>query len=396
MNEPELVKKLSKNDQLRLDEELAFRLQAEEEEEEERLAREKAQQIEEANTAWDDIQAKVEVDYQLAQRLHDEEQEQYTDKEKAKFFCEFLDQIRKFFAAKRAKAKRNKPPTQAQQRNLAFKRVNTFVDHEKELIEESSKKDEKVEAEIDDAKEAEELKQCLEIVPDDGDDVIVDATPLSVKMPIMLKNFDREDLEVLWRIVKARFKKTEPVNYMDTFLHLNLKTMFEHHLEDNVWKNQQGLVKVLNWKLYDSCGVHCVTMQNILYYLLVEKMYPLTKHTLHQMFNDVKLQVDYECEMAFELLRLVKKQLKEGYGRIVRIRSLLEVTAIKGQREVLDSMAHDFSRFTTWTVTSLAQLMDRAGVPYTLYSELPVEYQRCTKQRTDGASTSTAPQQPDP
>ncbi|GJR01779.1 hypothetical protein Tco_0524763 [Tanacetum coccineum] len=105
--------------------------------------------------------------------------------------------------------------------------------------------------------------------------------------------------------------------------------MFEHHLEDSVWKNQQGLVKLLNWKLYDSCGVYCVTMQNILYYLLVEKMYPLTKHTLHQMFNDVKLQVDYECEMAFELLRLVKKQLKEGYGRIVRIKSLLEVTAVK-------------------------------------------------------------------
>ncbi|GJW55066.1 hypothetical protein Tco_0099151 [Tanacetum coccineum] len=58
-------------------------------------------------------------------------------------------------------------------------------------------------------------------------------------------------------------------------------------------------------------------------------MYPLTNHTLHQMFNDVKLQVDYECEMAFELLRLVKKQLKEGYGRIVGIKSLLEVTAAK-------------------------------------------------------------------
>nr|GEZ59699.1 hypothetical protein [Tanacetum cinerariifolium] len=71
-------------------------------------------------------------------------------------------------------------------------------------------------------------------------------------------------------------------------------------------ENQQGLVKVKNWKLYDSCGVYCVIMQNILYYLLVEKMYPLTKHTLHQMF-DVKLQVDYECEMAYELLRLVKK-----------------------------------------------------------------------------------------
>ncbi|GJU45203.1 hypothetical protein Tco_1202469 [Tanacetum coccineum] len=129
----------------------------------------------------------------------------------------------------------------------------------------------------------------------------------------MLKNFDREDLEVLWRTVKAKFKKTEPVYYMDDFLLLNLKTMFKHHVEDNVWKKQQGLAKVLNWKLYDSYGVYCVTMQSMLLYLLVEKMYPLTNHTLHQMFNDVKLQVDNECEMAFELLRLVKKQLKEGY-----------------------------------------------------------------------------------
>ncbi|GKB81615.1 hypothetical protein Tco_0948510 [Tanacetum coccineum] len=100
---------------------------------------------------------------------------------------------------------------------------------------------------------------------------------------------------------------------MDTFLLLTSKTMFEHHLKDNVWNKQQGLVKVLNWKLFDSCGVHCVTMQSISYYLLVENMYPLTKHTLHQMFNDVKLQIDYECGVAYELLRLVKKQLKEGY-----------------------------------------------------------------------------------
>ncbi|GJZ46942.1 hypothetical protein Tco_0600774 [Tanacetum coccineum] len=169
---------------------------------------------------------------------------------------------------------------------------------------------------MDDDKKKEELKQCFEIVSDDGDDVTIDATPLSVKIPIvdykiyqegkksffqiirangktqryltfskMLKNFDREDLEVLWRIVKARFKKTKPLDYMDTFLLLTLKTMFEHHVKD----------------------------ESIPYYLLVEKMYPLSKHTLHQMFNNVKLQVDYKCEMAFDLLRLVKKQLMEGY-----------------------------------------------------------------------------------
>ncbi|GKC31654.1 hypothetical protein Tco_1038948 [Tanacetum coccineum] len=67
-----------------------------------------------------------------------------------------------------------------------------------------------------------------------------------------------------------------------------------------------------------------------------------------------------------------------------------------GQREVLDSMARDFSQFSTWTVTSLARMMDMAGVPYTRYSESPVEYERRTRRRTDGNSTSTAPQQPDP
>ncbi|GJY31582.1 putative ribonuclease H-like domain-containing protein [Tanacetum coccineum] len=48
MVEPEPVKKMSKKDQIMLDEELSLKLQAEEEEEE-RLAREKAQQVNEAN-----------------------------------------------------------------------------------------------------------------------------------------------------------------------------------------------------------------------------------------------------------------------------------------------------------------------------------------------------------
>ncbi|GKC26448.1 hypothetical protein Tco_1033742 [Tanacetum coccineum] len=51
--------------------------------EEETLAREKAQRVKEANISWDDIQAKVEVDYQLAQRLQAQEQEELSDVEKA-------------------------------------------------------------------------------------------------------------------------------------------------------------------------------------------------------------------------------------------------------------------------------------------------------------------------
>nr|GEZ03623.1 hypothetical protein [Tanacetum cinerariifolium] len=185
MVEQEHVKKFSKKDQLMLDEELAFKLQAEEEEK--RISKEKAQQIEEKR--------------------------------------------RKFFAAKRAEEKRNKPPTKSQQRSImctdlinmdgwklkslkkktfteiqelfdkAMQKVNTFVDFKTELVEESSKKDEaeitqegsskragiELEQErskkpkVEDNKESKDLKKCLEIILDDGDNITIDATPLSSK-----------------------------------------------------------------------------------------------------------------------------------------------------------------------------------------------------------------------
>nr|GEV83153.1 hypothetical protein [Tanacetum cinerariifolium] len=75
IEEPKMPKK--RKPQIRADEELAIKLKAEIDEEES-LARERAQKEQEANDAlintWDDIQAMIDVDAQLAQRLHEEEQ----------------------------------------------------------------------------------------------------------------------------------------------------------------------------------------------------------------------------------------------------------------------------------------------------------------------------------
>ncbi|GKD46021.1 hypothetical protein Tco_1270666 [Tanacetum coccineum] len=75
----EPVKSLKKKDQIRLDEETTLNLQAKFDEEE-RLAREKAENVEKANNAliktWDDIQAKIDADYQLAERMQAQEQEE--------------------------------------------------------------------------------------------------------------------------------------------------------------------------------------------------------------------------------------------------------------------------------------------------------------------------------
>nr|GEU47856.1 hypothetical protein [Tanacetum cinerariifolium] len=175
---------------------------------------------------------------------------------------------------------------------------------------ESAKKqklDEQVQAKVADD-DTVELKRCLEIVPED--DVAIEATLISSKSPTI--NFNREDLKVLRGIVNERFKKTKPVDDMDNLLFQTLKTMFKHHVEDIIWKCQQGAVKVHNWKLYDSCRVYCVTTKNMVYYILIEKMYPFTNNILHQLWKDVRLLVDYEVEMAYDLLRLIRRQIKES------------------------------------------------------------------------------------
>nr|GEU72992.1 hypothetical protein [Tanacetum cinerariifolium] len=68
------------------------------------LAAKRAQQEVEANIvlikSWDDVQAKIDVDYQLAKRMQVEEQQELNDKEKAKLFMKLLEKRRKFFAAK--------------------------------------------------------------------------------------------------------------------------------------------------------------------------------------------------------------------------------------------------------------------------------------------------------
>ncbi|GJZ49957.1 hypothetical protein Tco_0604147 [Tanacetum coccineum] len=377
MVEPE--KPMKKKELIRLDEEIASKLQAEFDEEV-RLAREKAEKEQEANVAlteeWDDIQAKIEADHELAQRLQAQEQEELSDAEKATLFVQLLEKRRKHFAAKRAEEKRNKPPTQAQQRKImctylknmegkkpkdlknksfdsiqkmfdrAFKRVNTFVDFRTDLVEGSSKRaGEELEQEsskkqkVDDDKETTELKSLMEVIPDE-EEVALDAIPLAVKSPSivdwkihkegkksyyqiiradgsskmylvfshMLKSFDREDLETLYKLVKAKYGSTRPVEDLDLVLYGDLKTMFEPHVEDNVWKNQSDY-RVLDWKLYDSCGVHSLRKQNVHIHMLVEKRYPLTAPTITDMLNK-KLQCDHLSEMAYQLLKLLTKQLK--------------------------------------------------------------------------------------
>nr|GEY19092.1 hypothetical protein [Tanacetum cinerariifolium] len=125
--------------------------------------------------------------------------------------------------------------------------------------------------------EVEDLKRHLEIVPDEDDDVYTEATPLARNVPV---NFDGEDLEALWSLVKEMFSTSKPKNFSDDFLLTTLGAMFEKpDGQAQVWKNQRtihGQAKVKSWKLLESCGVHIITFSTTQLSLLVERRYILS------------------------------------------------------------------------------------------------------------------------
>ncbi|GJZ53059.1 hypothetical protein Tco_0607944 [Tanacetum coccineum] len=80
-------------------------------------------------------------------------------------------------------------------------------------------------------------------------------------------------------------------------------------LQDDAEKEE--LRACLDIRLFDSCGLHVLLMDNgIAIHMMIEKIYPLTQEMLSRMLNR-RLEVDHESEMAFELLRFTRSQLKE-------------------------------------------------------------------------------------
>ncbi|GKE62877.1 hypothetical protein Tco_1513244, partial [Tanacetum coccineum] len=78
-----------------------------------------------------------------------------------------------------------------------------------------------------------EMKKHMEIVFDD--EVAIDAIPLATKPPII--NIDIEDLETLWKLVKAKHGNTRPDEGYERVLWGDLKVMFEPDVESEVWRN---------------------------------------------------------------------------------------------------------------------------------------------------------------
>nr|GEW33672.1 hypothetical protein [Tanacetum cinerariifolium] len=88
----------------------------------------------------------------------------------------------------------------------------------------------------------------------------------------LLKHLDREDLNQLWRLVKETLSNRPPTSDKEMKLWVELNRMYEPDKEDQLWTHTQHFMHApVDWKLYDSCGVHHVTSKDKEIFMLVEK-----------------------------------------------------------------------------------------------------------------------------
>ncbi|GKD29729.1 hypothetical protein Tco_1240507, partial [Tanacetum coccineum] len=121
----------------------------------------------------------------------------------------------------------------------------------------------------------------------------------------MLEDFDRLDVEELFRLVKERYSTSRPEGF-DLMLWGDLHTLFEPDEDDEIWRDQHEY-NLLSWRLCDFCGIHILLMENgLAIHMLTEKKYPLSQEMLSK-----KLEVDHESSQAFELLRFIKSQVQK-------------------------------------------------------------------------------------
>nr|GEY39428.1 ribonuclease H-like domain-containing protein [Tanacetum cinerariifolium] len=133
-------------------------------------------------------------------------------------------------------------------------------------LEQESAKKVKTSEEVSKEVHEENLKEIMQLIP--VEEVYVEA--LQVKHPII-------DWE-LWALVKETFNIRPATNDKENELWVELKRLYEPNVEDQLWTHTQNLMHApLEWKLYDTYGVHHVISNDKEMFMLVEKDYHLRK-----------------------------------------------------------------------------------------------------------------------
>ncbi|GJW90447.1 hypothetical protein Tco_0168000 [Tanacetum coccineum] len=114
-------------------------------------------------------------------------------------------------------------------------------------------------------------KGVYQIVREDGTDIVY------INFGAMLKSISRDDLTELYRIVMNRYGMDGPEDKLEKGFWKCLRIMFEEPLStDPIW-SELGQQKIISWRYYDTCRVHCLNLSyGCLHVWSEEEIYPLS------------------------------------------------------------------------------------------------------------------------
>ncbi|GJY16869.1 hypothetical protein Tco_0387291 [Tanacetum coccineum] len=349
------LKPLLKNDpkdkgKKKIEEEDESDTESEAEEEVQKLAEEEAIKAALSNE-YDFIQARIKADRLLALRLQDEEREQFTMEERAKFLHDTIAAQRRFLAKQRAIAIRNRPPIRTQLRNQmitylkhvgnkkhsylknkTFKEIQALYEKVKRFDESftvvGSTEDERKIKEMNEGTKDLEQKRLKKKVAKESPKK-EDTSKVPAKVDVTEANgnfrafnyllevlhiFDRQDLFHLYDLVMNQYSKVT-MEGIELILWGDLKILMESSKEENdqsdFWNNQQNR-EIVTWRLYEACGVYILELEDgTVIHTLVERRYPLLKDLMQRML-DFGLEVEIESIIALDLIRFIKQHIDES------------------------------------------------------------------------------------
>ncbi|GJU22953.1 ribonuclease H-like domain-containing protein [Tanacetum coccineum] len=104
----------------------------------------------------------------------------------------------------------------------------------------------------------------------------------------------------------VRENGTDKMNGIEKVLWEYLKNMFEESLSTDSIRSLPGQQRLICWRYYDACRVHCLNLESVDIYMLIERKYPLSAEVCKAM-PDKKLQGGKPDEDCYKLLKMMEK-----------------------------------------------------------------------------------------
>ncbi|GJW34347.1 hypothetical protein Tco_0054379 [Tanacetum coccineum] len=309
---------------------------------------------------WDTIRAKLEANVELTKSLQGEN---VSSDDFANRMVDMINQKKKYYAEQKAKVKRDKPMTQAQQRDymstfiknqsswkmdqlkkLTFEElkvefeklmrsIESFMPMRSEERVKSAVTEEKVEvvkkeepikrigkrkkqkarkgthADKTTKHEAKEDMEALvkgnDTDSSSGTDILVSAILVAIKPPSIAN----------WKIIKLGNKGVYQIIREDrTYItYINFGAMLKSISRDDLTELYRLVMQKYGTNGPEDeyervfLGVHCLTLESADIYMLTERRYPIPVDVCQAML-DKKLQGDKKDEACYQLLKLIEKQ----------------------------------------------------------------------------------------